>query len=443
MASIWQESYKAPEFTKLKGNIKTDVAIIGGGIAGILTAYLLEKQGVEYVLLEKDKILGSTTRNTTAKLTYQHGLIYDKLAKSKGDDNARAYYLANKQAYERMCELCKETDCDFEQKDSYVYSVDTPDKLERELKVMNRIGLPAEFVNKVDLPIRTAGAVCVRNQAQFNPLKLLSGLAQGLNIYENTKVTQMKGLTAVTDAGSVRADRIIVCTHFPFINKHGLYFLKLYQHRSYVIALENAKLPNGIFIDENEKGLSFRSYKDLLLLGGGSHRTGKPGGSYNELRQTAKVYYPMSKEVCSWATQDCMSLDGMPYIGKYSLGSDRIYTATGFNKWGMSSSMLGAMLLCDAVTGRKNDFAQLFSPSRSMLTPQLFSNCFSAVSGIVTPSEKRCPHMGCALKWNSQEHTWDCSCHGSRFTDSGKVINNPANADADFGKQPKNPTKPK
>ena len=267
----------------------------------------------------------------------------------------------------------------------------------------------------------------VPDQAQFNPLKFIKHITKDLNIYENTFIKEMKDNTAVSDFGKIYADNVIVTTHFPFINKHGSYFLKLYQHRSYVIALSNAQNVDGMYVDENKKGLSFRNYGDMLLLGGGGHRTGKKGGNWNELRQKAQIYYPDSKEKYYWAAQDCMSLDNIPYIGNYSKNTHNLYTACGFNKWGITSSMEAAMILCDMITGKNNDLADIFNPSRSILKPQLFVNGFEAVKNLLTVSKKRCPHLGCALKWNSAEHSWDCSCHGSRFSEDGKVLDNPAN----------------
>lgn len=428
-ASLWHETCEMPRFPKLEGNKKTEVLIIGGGIAGILTAYFMEQQGIDYILVEKDRICHGTTGNTTAKITYQHGLIYDKLLKSGGVEKARGYYLANKAAFDKFAELAANADCGYEIKNNYVYSVNDPLKLEREHKAMDRIGLKAVFVRNVPLPIYTEGAVCVPDQAQFHPLEFLSGIAKGLNIYENSFVIDMANNVVLTDNSRIKAEKIIVTTHFPFINKHGFYYLKLYQNRSYVIALENAQDVGGMYLDENEKGMSFRNYGGLLLVGGGSHRTGKQGGNYRELRRFAKEKYPDSREVYHWAAQDCMSLDDMPYIGRYSLGSIGLYVASGFNKWGMTGSMLSAMMLSDMVLGVKNQFAELFSPSRSVLKPQLFANGFETITSLLTPTAKRCPHLGCALKWNPVEHSWDCSCHGSRFTQNGRVIDNPANGD--------------
>ena len=184
-----------------------------------------------------------------------------------------------------------------------------------------------------------------------------------------------------------------------------------------------------MYVDESERGLSFRSFGDLLLLGGGGHRTGQQGGGWKELRAFAKVHYPYAREVGHWATQDCMSLDGVPYIGQYSRRTPGLYVATGFNKWGMTSAMVAALMLSDRIAGHRSPYESVFSPSRSILRPQLAVNAAGAVLNLLTPTAPRCPHLGCALKWNPQEHTWDCPCHGSRFTEDGKLLDNPATGD--------------
>lgn len=429
MRSLWKATVSLPEFPELVGDVRTDVLIVGGGIAGILTAYLLHEKGIKYVLVEKERICSGTTGNTTAKITFQHGLIYDKILKSDGTEAARKYLAANRAAFDKYAELCGKTDCDYEIKDNYVYSTDDRRKLEKEVEALEKIGYIADLCEKVPLPIKTVGAVKFPDQAQFNPLKFLSSVAGGLNIYENTFVREMRGNTAVTDNGKIHADTVIAATHFPFINKHGSYFLKLYQHRSYVIALENAQDVNGMYVDECNTGLSFRNYEGLLLLGGGGHRTGKKGGNWAELRAFAAKKYPNSREKHFWATQDCMSLDGIPYIGRYSAKTHGFYVASGFNKWGMTGSMTAAMLLSDMILGKRNEFASVFDPSRSIVKPQLFINGAEAVCNLLTPSKKRCPHLGCALKWNEAERSWDCPCHGSRFTEHGRVLDNPANGD--------------
>ena len=184
-----------------------------------------------------------------------------------------------------------------------------------------------------------------------------------------------------------------------------------------------------MYVDEKSTGLSFRSYGDILLLGGGAHRTGKKGGGWQELESFAKEHYPNSKILGKWATQDCMTLDDIPYIGAYSKSTQDIFVITGFNKWGMTNAMVGANILCDLVKEKHNKYATVFSPSRTIFRPQLAINTFESIIGLLTPTTPRCPHLGCALKYNKAEHSWDCPCHGSRFTETGELINNPATDD--------------
>lgn len=419
--SIWSET-DLPEFKSLEGDKKCDVLIIGGGMAGILCAYKLRKKGIACILLEKEKIAGGVTKNTTAKITSLHGFIYSKMEK----EQARGYFSANEKAIEEYRQLCTSIDCDFEEKDAFTYTVRHRWEAEREVRALNDMGAQAEFLEKTSLPFKVQGAVKLSNQAQFNPMKFIKSISKDLNIYENTFVEKIEDNTAITKRGRVKAEKIIVATHFPFINSHGSYFLKLYQHRSYVCAFEGADRIEGMYVDENKKGMSFRMYNDLLLIGGGSHRTGERGGGWNEIISFAKKYYPDAKLKYMWATQDTMSLDSIPYIGHYSKHTPNMYVATGFNKWGMTTSMVAADILCDMVMGKRNEYAKVFSPSRSMLKPQLAVNGFEATKNLLTPTVRRCTHLGCALKWNRYEHTWDCPCHGSRFDKDGEVIDNPA-----------------
>ncbi len=428
MKSLWQSNINMPSFPSLEKDIKTDVLIIGGGIAGILTAYFLHQKGIDYALVEKNRICSGNTQNTTAKITVQHGYIYSKILKGEGLESAQMYLAANQAAFDEYARICKNIECDYEVKDNCVFSFDRK-KTEDELEALQKIGFHAEFAKELPLPIKPNGAVIFKNQAQFHPIKFLSAVADRLNIYENTFVRELIGTKAVTNRGNINAQRVIVTTHFPFINKHGSYFLKLYQHRSYVIALENSQDVGGMYVDENDAGLSFRNHGSLLLLGGGGHKTGKDGGNWNELRAFAKNNYPESAEKYYWSAQDCMSLDSMPYIGRYSKNTPNLYTASGFNKWGMTGAMLSAMILSDLITDKRNEFESMFSPSRSIIKPQLFINGFESAKNLMTFTTKRCPHLGCALKWNKDEHSWDCPCHGSRFSQDGKVLDNPANGD--------------
>ena len=429
MDSIWLKTAEKPRFDALGGNKKTDVLIIGGGSAGILCAYKLKNAGVDYMLVEATDICGGITKNTTAKITLGHSLIYDKMIKRFGEDKARLYAEAQSKAIQEYARLCENIDCDFETRDNYVYSLTDRNKIEKEVAALNRIGVKSDFSDAKELPFRVAGAVRVKNQAQFHPLKFLYTIAKDLPIYENTKVTELMPHKAKTNRGEIAFKKLIIATHFPMLNKHGLYSLKLYQHRSYVIALKGAQNVSGMYVDESDTGLSFRSYGELLLLGGGGHRTGKKGGCWQELEGFACKHYKNAEIVGKWATQDCMTLDDIPYIGQYAKSTPDVFVATGFNKWGMTNAMVAADLLCDLVGGKQNPYATVFDPSRTILHPQLAVNAFESTVGILTPTAPRCPHLGCALKYNRAEHTWDCPCHGSRFTEDGQLIDNPATDD--------------
>ncbi len=429
MESIWNKDIKRQEFESLNGDIKTDVLVIGGGLSGVFTAYTLKNAGIDCVLVEAYKILSGVTSGTTAKITYQHGLIYDKIIKKYGEEKAYLYYKSQKSALDKITSLAKDLDVDFEYATSFVYSMDNSEKIENEVRALEKIGCDAEFTKKTELPFSVAGAVKIENQGKFHPLKFAYTLSKDLKVYENTKVLELKPGQAVTNRGRIEAKNIIVATHFPFINKHGGYFIKMYQHRTYALALENAGKIKGMYVDEAKDGLSFRSHKDLLLLLGGSHKTGKHGGSFRELDRVKEKYYPEAKEVTRWATQDCMTLDSIPYIGRYSKGTKALYVATGFNKWGVTSSMVSAIMLSDMIKGIKSDFEELYTPARNMFHLQLAVNILESAKGLLTPTVPRCPHLGCALKYNKEERTWDCPCHGSRFTEDGKLLDNPATSD--------------
>ena len=424
--SIWSDSISIAERPTLSGDIKTDVLIIGGGMCGILCAYFLVRKGIDCVLVEANRIASGITKNTTAKITSQHGIIYDDLIKQYGLEKARLYLDANQKALLEYEKICRKIDCDFEKRNAYVYSLDNRAKIEEEVKAVNSLGFNATFSEETELPFKIDGAVCFENQAQFNPLKFISEISKNIKIFENTFVYKLAPNKAFTKNGTIKAKAIIIATHFPFLNKHGSYFLKLYQQRSYVSAYKNVSPINGMYLDENSKGLSFRSYRDMLLIGGNNHRTGKKSTAWEPINDFTGKYYPKGELMFQWSNQDCMSLDNIPYIGQYSKNTKDLYVATGFNKWGMTSSMVSAMILSDMIDGMGNDFAEVFSPQRSILKPQLFINGFESTVNLLTPIPKRCSHLGCALKWNKYEHTWDCPCHGSRFEENGRIIDNPA-----------------
>lgn len=421
MEFLWTKNVDLPRFQSLAENRETEVLVIGGGMAGLLCAYQLRQQGINCIVLEGKAIGRGVTKGTTAAITAQHDVLYQDLVAEFGFENAKNYLRANLHAVEEYRILA--ADCDFEERPSIMTSTTDDEKLLREAQTVQSLGFDAKFTRDFVVPIK--GAVRFDGMAQFHPLKFIAKIAQG-EIYEHSPVLRLRGTTAYTEQGSVRANKVIVATHFPFMNRHGMYFMKLYQKRAYVIAYENAPNIACTSTDLAPHGIFMRNYENLLLVGGGETRTGQSSGGYDTVRAFAKKYFPQAREVCAWTNQDCVSLDGLPYIGKYSLLTPNVYVATGFGLWGMTTSMVAANILCDLVQGRENPYASLFSPQRSMLKIQLASNLGTTLQHFLTPFGKRCSHMGCKLQWNKAEHSWDCACHGSQFEEDGHVIHNPA-----------------
>lgn len=429
--TVWTEGCSRKEFPSLDGDRRCGVLIVGGGMAGILAAHFLKEAGVDCLVAEGKHIASGTTGFSTAFISAQHEILYSKLLKSK-DEKARMFLKANLWAVEKYRKMSKDIDCDFEDRDSYVYSLTDTQKIEEELRALDMLGYKAEIAGKLPLPLHIKGAYKFWKQAQFNPLKFIYALADNLDIVENTYVREIKKGVAYTDKGNITADKIIIATHFPFINTSGFYFVKMYQQRSYVLALDNAPDYNGLFIDQEMCGMYFRNYKNYLLVGGGDHKTGKKGGSFEQLRYFANEHYPDSVEKYRWATQDCIPLDDMPYIGRYSKSLEDVYVATGFNEWGMTGSMIAARVLCELITDKESEFASTFDPCRSPINGQLFCNLGSTILNLIDPTPKRCSHLGCGLKWNPSENSWDCPCHGSRYDEDGKLLDNPAMKDVNI-----------
>ncbi len=475
MQSIWTKTCEIEKRDAVHKDMKCNTAVIGAGLAGILTGYRLKEKGIDAVILEASNIAGGQTKNTTAKITSQHGSIYSRLLKQFGTEKAKQYANANQEAVKAYESLVTSLniDCDFEYADAYIYSLSDEKMLVEEQKTAKLLGLPAEFVSSVKLPLRIKGAVKFTNQAQFNPLKFIKRISSELQIYENTPVKAIEENTLTTATGNkIQAENIVFATHFPFINFPGCYFARMHQERSYVVCFENGAGIDGMYIDFEAGGLSFRNYNQYLLIGGENHRTGEntDGGRYNYIINNANQLFPGIKEVTRWSAQDCITTDGVPYIGKYSTKTPDRYVATGFMKWGMTSSMISAEIISDMITGRKNKNAEVFSPQRYSVN-DVKQTCVDGVKSIkclikeplapapVTLSDLspghgkivsdkdgkrgvykdfdgtvyivdiKCPHLGCQLEWNPDEKSWDCPCHGSRFDYRGKLIDNPAQKD--------------
>lgn len=476
--SIWSKTTQIPKRDSLHGDVSVDVAVIGGGMAGVLCAHFLKNSGLKAIILEAARIGSGQTKNTTAKITLQHNLLYHRLIKSAGREQAALYADANRRAvaeYKRIIELLQ-IDCDFTMLPAYLYTTEDESPIIHEFAAAKELGIHADYLGDTELPFPVNAALRFHEQAQFHPLDFLQAVSAPLDIYENTAALSVEGQQIKTAYSTITAAHIIFCCHYPFINVPGYYFMRMHQERSYVLALENAIKLHGMYRGIDKDGLSFRMSGSLLLLGGGSHRTGENsvGGQYEMLRNAAKSYWPDSKEAAHWSAQDCMTLDGIPYIGRFAASTPNWYVATGFGKWGMTSSMVSAMLLSDLILKGESPWESVFSPQRftpSASAQMLMTETAQAVKGLgrrifTLPKEKiehlpngqggvveydgekvgvykdengeafivsvQCPHLGCQLEWNPDEKSWDCPCHGSRFDYRGRLIDNPAQEDIAF-----------
>ena len=449
--SYWNETVSIPARNPLAGDISIDTVIIGGGMAGILTAFLLKKKGRECIVLEAERIGGGQTGCTTAKVTSQHNLIYADLIKTKGEVLARQYAQANEAAIREYESVIRQNkiDCDWKECPAYLYADRKKTELHNEYMAALHLGIPAKWTEDTELPFRVEGALRFDAQARFHPIKFLNAVSDEVTVFENTKVIKVTDNGGETDKGNVQAANIVFGCHYPFVNIPGYYFMRMYQERSYVLAVKGAPPLNGVYLGVDQDSLSLRTAGELLLIGGEGHRTGEDtcGGQYGKLKSAAARWWPDSKEAYRWSAQDCMTLDKVPYIGRYSRRKQNWFVATGFQKWGMTSSMVSAMILSDMITGEKNRHEEVFSPQRHIGQDAAGNVCKESGHTAVTltkpsglPEDKkekvrttRCSHLGCHLSWNPEEKTYECPCHGSRFDCRGRVIDGPAQKDITAG----------
>lgn len=471
MASIWQKTAVLTPRPKLTKDIRAEVAVIGAGLTGILLADRLQKAGKKVVVLEARRIGSGQIAGTTAKITAQHGLIYRDLIDKLGKTQARLYAQGHREAIRQYEQLVRERqiDCDFQLCRSFLYSRSDTAALKEEADAARLLGLHAHFTETVPLPISAAGAVCFEDQAIFHPLRFLEALASELTIYENTPVLSLENTRLRTDHAVVTADDIVFACHFPFVNFPGLYFARMHQERSCVLALQTGQPPmRDMYYSIDPNGFSLRPFREYVLFGGESYRTGTgTGGHYAALKQAAAQWFPDAKIAAMWSAQDAIPARGIPYIGRFSAGHINWFVASGYRKWGMTTAMVAATLIGDMICCRENLMEDLYAPDEfsARELPQIFSDtCRSAASILshVLPKRQRskrslsagegavvgwcrgayrgrdrrlytvtlrCPHLGCKLHWNREEKIWECPCHGSRFDRHGRCIDGPAQRD--------------
>lgn len=488
-ASIWLATGDDTDYDELTDTVHVNTAVVGGGIAGLTTAFHLDAAGQSVAVLERDRIVRGVTGHTTAKLTSLHGLVYDDLIETFGEGRARKYANANEAAIDTVERLVEthDIDCDFERTPAYTYT-ESPDDvgtLRDEVAAASRLGLPATYTESTTLPFDVAGAVRFEEQARFDPRRYLLALASEIDdsershVFERTRATDVESgdpCRVGTDSGQVAADDVVVATNFP-IYDHAFYYARLVPKRSYVLALRlAAEPPTGLYYDPDEPYFSVRPLpgedEPMVLVGGQNHRTGHGGSTverYRRLERLARERFDVEAVAYRWATQDYRSVDTVPFVGKHSPLSDHLYVATGFGGWGMTNGTAGGRLLADRILGRENQWAEVYRPTRfnvggsagallehnkramrHFFQDHLGGPPTEDVRGIPAGAAEVveldgesvgvyhdedgdyhlvsavCPHMGCRVEWNDAERSWDCPCHGSRFDYDGGVLHTPA-----------------
>ena len=493
MNSFWIDNFKNRSYDSLNEDLNVDVCIIGGGITGISCGYYLTKNNFKVCILEKDKIMEKTSGHTTAKITSQHGLIYKYLYDSYGEDTAKKYLDSNEEAITNIKNIIdtENIGCDFEFQNNYVYTTDSNKikEIKDEIKILKKLNYETRFLDKIHLPILDAkAAIEFHHQAEFNPIKYAEGLCDYITnhnglIFENSKVLKMKKVgnnyKIYANEKIVTAKHVVIATRYPIINFPGFHFIKMYSEASYLMAIDTSfPLFKGMYINADSLTYSFRTAthngKRILLIGGFNHKRGAKidlSNSYNYLEQKAKELYPDSKVLYKWNTHDCVSLDKIPYIGEFSNFYPNVYVATGFKKWGMTTSNVAANIITDKILGKENKYEDIYTPLRlnliknrkefgNMLKESSYSLIFNKLDlPAATPKDiesgegkivndngikvgiykdeqgkeykiiPKCMHLGCELSWNALDKTWDCPCHGSRYTYEGKLIYGPSKKD--------------
>ncbi|UOQ45229.1 FAD-dependent oxidoreductase [Halobacillus salinarum] len=488
-APMWRQDIHIPDFTALKENAQTEVLVVGAGITGVTTALLLAQAGKQVTLLEAGKILNGTSGHTTAKVTAQHGLIYHELIQHFGLEKASLYYQAQVQAQSLIEKQIHDLNisCDWKIEDACLYS-ETDEgarELEKEYQAYKQLGIPGSLHDTIDVDIDMTKSLVMNHQASFHPLKYLTALVDELlrlggQLYEDTEAVDVTEEDTVqvslANGAVVTCDQLVCCTHFPFYDGKALYFSRMYAERSYLIAIEPEKdCPDGMYLSVDEPKRSIRpaqfNDKPVLLIGGESHRTGEGTDTrfhYRALEEFAAEAFGIKNVLFRWSAQDLTTLDKVPYIGPINRNNKQVFVATGYRKWGMTNGTLAAHINTEYVLGEESLFHSLFKPSRFKADPsmkQFLSQNFNVAAhlvegklelvgnrpealkkgegGVVQWKGERagaykdedgtlyvldttCTHMHCEVEWNSAERTWDCPCHGSRFSFDGTVMEGPA-----------------
>ncbi|MBB2911099.1 glycine/D-amino acid oxidase-like deaminating enzyme/nitrite reductase/ring-hydroxylating ferredoxin subunit [Streptosporangium becharense] len=490
MHSFWLETAPGRPYPEPTGDVEVDVAVVGGGIAGLSAAWELTRAGRSVAVLEAGRVAAGVTGHTTAKLSSLHTLIYARLSASAGTEAARLYARSQQEAVEHVARTTAElgVDCDLEPVPAFTYaeSDETLEQVRAEAEAAREAGLAASFVTGTPLPFPVAGAVRVEGQAQFHPRRYLLGLleamtARGALVFENSRVVKLDEGTPcrVTTAGgtTVTARDVVVATHYPVFDR-SLLFTRMEPHRELVVAvpIPADRDPGGMFITTEQGTRSVRTApydggRRLLIVTGESFKpgTGGVGERFARLEAWTAERFGADRITYRWAAQDNGTTDRLPFVGPLHPGARHAYVATGFGGWGMSNGVMSGLLLAALISGEERPWSGLYDPRRlhplreaaqmvkfqasvakHFVGDRLGSGPVGAVAdlgrgqgavlkvggrrsavyrdenGEIHAVSAVCTHLGCVVGFNDAERTWECPCHGSRFGVDGSVLQGPA-----------------
>jgi glycine/D-amino acid oxidase-like deaminating enzyme/nitrite reductase/ring-hydroxylating ferredoxin subunit len=486
--SPWLAGVTPPSWPTLERDLEADYVVVGGGIAGLTVASRLHADGATVAVIEAERIGRGTTGHTTGKLTSQHGLTYRSQIERQGKDRARAYAEANQQAIEEIEDTVNRLgiDCSFERAPAYVYTCDRrrSSDIEAEHSAASELGLPASLTTDIDLPFPIDLALRFDHQAMFDVAPYLLALAQDLSsgtglIFEKTRALGIeesrKGVTVQTTSGQVSASSAIVATLIPFLDRTG-FFARMKPSRAYGVAARlRSDQITAMHINIDSPTRSTRPWKTdhgsgVVVVGEGhsvGHRKAKPE-RWEDLEEWTRRNFDVESFEYRWSAQDFEPVDQIPYVGRAPL-MRRTYVVTGFRKWGLTNATAAAHIIADLLQGRPNDWLSVFDATRlgdfqgfagmSVLNLQVASRfvrgrfgrffapsiaelelgegsliradgrtvaAYRDPDGVVYSLSPTCTHLGCTVRWNQAERSWDCPCHGSRFATDGQILNGPA-----------------
>lgn len=487
--SFWILNNESKDYSKLDKNIEVDYLIVGAGLTGLHTAYLLSDISSKIVIVDANKIGSGASGRNTGKITSSHGLIYDYISKKYGDKISKLYYEANEDGLKLIKSIVKkhDIDCNFEEVPNYIFATEEEglEQIKSEYKACQRLKIPYEYLNHIEnFPIKIKCALKLENQAQFDSKKYMNKLAKiisekGVYIYENSSVLGLEKvkneyIAKINGNNEIKAKNVIIASSNPWHDSLGLYFSKEQAYRSYLtLSKLNKPIAKGMFINVENPSKTIRVYnendKDYLVCGGFDHKTGKCDDEskiFGSIVEFAKNNFKIGMLEYRWSTQDYITTDNIPYIGNINKDSNNLYIATGFCKWGITTSAVAAIIFKDLIINGECKYTEVFNPSRSgsyLNMKYLKENSIMAYDYIKGKLKKgetdcnvqkdegkvvvingkkygayrdkegnlyvvdiTCTHLGCELKFNSFEKSWDCPCHGSRFSYDGNILNGPA-----------------